>query len=137
MTVAHNGSSKTKIYRTNSTYCTVPSLGEEKDQDETVCHVSSSCLPSQESSKKEINEKWRVLATLRRDFFPWIFKRLQKTKAAKQWTDHNQKNNRTEVKCSPLRKDLCMYCLHGSNRQKYTKPCPFDLNHFTGFTSVT
>jgi hypothetical protein len=35
-------------------------------------------------------------------FFSWIFKRLQNTKAAKHWTDDNQKNNRTEVKYSPL-----------------------------------
>ncbi len=37
------------------------------------------------------------------------FKRLQKTKAAKHWTDDNQKNNRTEVKCSPLRKACIAY----------------------------
>ncbi len=42
-------------------------------------------------------------------FFSWIFQRLQKSKAAKHWTDHNQKNNRTEVKYSPLFvKHLCI-----------------------------
>ncbi len=61
--------------------------------------------------KEEINEKWRVPATWRRDFFPWIFKRLQKSKAAKHWTDHNQKNKGTEIKGSHLRRTF-MYCLH-------------------------
>jgi hypothetical protein len=32
------------------------------------------------------------------------FKRLQKSKAAKHWTDHNQKNKGTEIKGSHLRR---------------------------------
>jgi hypothetical protein len=66
------------------------------------------------------------------EIFSWIFKRLEKTKAA--WTDDNQKNNRTEVKYSPLRKAFMFVLLTRFKPSKIYKTMPICSQSFYSVT---